>query len=66
MYVAGQLGHEDPTFTLKVYAQAVRHRERLTKNERKAFEGAIEWAAMGSKAEIALEEPVAAELAAAH
>jgi len=44
VYVASQLGHEDPTFTLRVYAQVVKHRERLTLNERQAFDRAVEWA----------------------
>jgi len=30
VYVAEQLGHTDPNFTLRVYAQAVRHRSKLT------------------------------------
>jgi hypothetical protein len=34
--------HEDPTFTLKRYGQVVKHRERLTVNERKAFDQAVE------------------------
>ena len=46
VYVSSQIGHEDPTFTLKVYAQVVKHRERLTAKERDAFEKAIEWAQM--------------------
>jgi len=51
-YVAGQLGHEDPTFTLRVYAQAVKHREKLTLKEREAFDRAVEWAQMGTNAQI--------------
>ena len=46
VYVSSQIGHEDPTFTLAVYAQAVKHREKLTAAERKAYDEAIEWAAM--------------------
>jgi len=48
VYVSSQIGHEDPTFTLKVYAQVVKHRERLTANEREAFDNAVEWALMGT------------------
>jgi integrase len=48
VYVASQLGHEDPTFTLRTYAQVVKHRERLMAKERVAFEQAIEWAQMGT------------------
>ena len=29
-YAADQLGHEDPRFTLRVYAQATKRRDRLT------------------------------------
>jgi len=50
-YVAGQLGHKDPTFTLRVYAQAVKHREKLTLKEREAFDRAVEWAQMGTPAQ---------------
>jgi hypothetical protein len=31
-----------------VYAQIVKHRERLTAKEREAFEKAVEWARMGT------------------
>ena len=51
-----QLGHEDPTFTLRVYAQVVKHRERLTAKEREAFEQAVEWARMGTN-----ERPIVPE-----
>ena len=48
MYIARQIGHEDVSFTLKVYASAVKRRERLSGAHRKAFEEAIEWAQMGT------------------
>ena len=49
-YTASQLGHEDPTFTLRVYTHAVKRRDRLSGNEREAFDRAVDWAAiMGSK-----------------
>ena len=48
VYVANQLGHTDSTFSLRVYAQAVTHRERLTRAERKQFEKALDWARMGT------------------
>lgn len=48
VYVASQLGHTDPTFTLRVYAQAVRHRSKLTPAERSAFEEAVIWARLGA------------------
>ena len=59
VYVASQLGHTDPTFSLRVYAQAVTHRERLTAAERKQFEKALEWARMGTNE--AIEVPVDVE-----
>jgi integrase len=49
-YTADQLGHEDPRFTLKVYAQATRRRDRLTGPHLRAFDGALEWAQMGTNA----------------
>lgn len=51
--MAGQLGHTDAKFSLNVYVQAVKRRERLTGNERKQYDAAIEWAqwaATGSEA----------------
>ena len=50
VYIASQIGHTDVTFTLTVYAQAVKHRQRLTENESKEYERAIEWAKMGTSA----------------
>jgi len=47
-YTADQLGHEDPRFTLKVYAQATKRRDRMTAAHRKQYDRAIDWAAMGS------------------
>jgi integrase len=47
-YTADQLGHEDPRFTLRVYAQAAKRRERLAGPHRKAYDRAIEWARMGT------------------
>jgi hypothetical protein len=43
-----QLGHEDPRFTLRVYAQATKRRDRLAKPERDAFDAALVWAQMGT------------------
>ena len=47
-YVADQLGHEDPRFTFRVYAQASKRRDRLAKVQLKEYDRALEWAAMGS------------------
>lgn len=43
-YTSEQLGHQDPTFTLKVYVYATKRRGRLTDAERKEFDRAVEWA----------------------
>jgi integrase len=51
-YTADQLGHEDPRFTLRVYAQASKRRDRFAKPHRDGFDRAIEWAAMGSSDEL--------------
>jgi integrase len=45
-YTADQLGHEDPRFTLKVYAQAAKRRERLNATHRRAYDAALTWARM--------------------
>jgi len=58
VYVSSQIGHENPTFTLSVYAQAVKHREKLTAAERTAFNEALEWARMGA----ALDAPEMARI----
>jgi integrase len=47
-YAADQLGHEDPRFTLKVYAQATKRRDRLAPPHRNAYDRALEWARMGT------------------
>jgi len=55
-YTAAQLGHEDPTFTLRVYTHAVKRRDRLTKAEKAEYDRALEWArwaSFGSSAETA-------------
>jgi integrase len=51
-YAADQLGHEDPRFTLRVYAQATKRRDRLAKPQRDAYDAAIEWAQMGTNADL--------------
>jgi integrase len=50
VYIAEQLGHEDPGFTFRVYQRAVKRRDKLTGAYREAFDGALDWAAMGSGA----------------
>lgn len=51
VYVAEQGGWADPSFPIKVYAKAVRRRERLSGAHREAFGAALDWAAMGSGAD---------------
>jgi len=48
VYVAEQLGHEDPAFTFRVYQRAVKRREKLSGEYRSAFDRALAWAAIGS------------------
>jgi hypothetical protein len=43
-YTSAQLGHESPSFTLTVYVQAAKRRERLTAAERREYDRAVEWA----------------------
>jgi integrase len=47
-YTADQLGHEDPRFTLKVYAQATKRRDRLSATHREAYDRALLWAQIGT------------------
>lgn len=48
VYIAEQLGHEDPGFTFRVYQRAVKRRERLSNAYLAEFDRALDWAAMGS------------------
>jgi integrase len=47
-YIAEQIGHEDATFSLNVYAKAVKRRARLTGTHLEAFDRALEWAQTGT------------------
>jgi integrase len=50
-YASGQLGHEDPTFTLRVYTHAVKRGQRLAGDELAEFNRALEraqWARMST------------------
>jgi integrase len=47
-YSSSQIGHTDVRFTLTVYAQATKRRERLFGPHLKAYDRAIEWARMGT------------------
>jgi integrase len=55
VYVAAQLGHTEPGFSMKVYASAVRRRERLIGAALREFDAALEWAAMGSGGRVETE-----------
>jgi integrase len=57
-YTADQLGHEDPRFTLRVYAQATKRRDRLQGPHLKAYDAAVEWAQMGTNVTIESVEKV--------
>ena len=48
VYIAEQLGHEDPTFTFRIYQRAVKRRDRLTGNYLAAFDQALDWALTGT------------------
>lgn len=48
MYVAAQLGYTEPGFSMRVYASAVRRRERLIGVALREFDAALDWAAVGS------------------
>ena len=62
VYVAAQLGHTEPGFSMKVYASAVRRRERLIGAALREFDAALDWAAMGSGGPVLAEsEPSASD-----
>jgi integrase len=46
-YTADQLGHEDPRFTLRIYTEATKRRNRLSGPHLKAYDRALEWAQIG-------------------
>jgi hypothetical protein len=57
VYISRQLGHTDVRFTLNVYAQAVRRRERMTDAERAAYDQAREWASWAEGVGTGAETP---------
>ncbi len=61
VYVANQLGHTEPGFSMKVYASAVRRRERLIGVALREFDAALEWAAMGSGEPVPVESEPSAD-----
>jgi integrase len=56
VYVAAQLGHTEPGFSMKVYASAVRRRERLIGAALREFDAALEWAAMDSGEPVSVDQ----------
>lgn len=52
IYIAEQLGHDDPAFTFRVYQRAVKRRDRLTGAHLAAYDRALEWALMGTGAAV--------------
>lgn len=58
VYIAEQIGHTDPRFTLSAYAKAAKRRERLSGPYLDAFDWALEWARMGTGPEIHVGEAV--------
>jgi integrase len=58
VYIAEQIGHTDPRFTLQVYAKGAKRRDRLTGSYLSEFERALHWAEMGRIGEAApLKQP---------
>lgn len=53
-YTADQLGHEDPRFTLRVYTQATKRRDRLSGPHLRAYDAALQWAQMGTSAPLSV------------
>jgi integrase len=46
VYIAEQLGHTDPRFTLTVYTKAVKRRAKLSDVHLAEYEKALAWAAL--------------------
>lgn len=62
VYVAAQLGHTEPGFSMKVYASAVRRRERLIGVALREFDAALDWAAMDSGEPVSVDsEPTGSD-----
>jgi integrase len=61
VYVSEQLGHAEPSFSMRVYAKAIRRRERLPASHREAFDRALEWARIGTNADSEPLEPAKPE-----
>lgn len=59
VYVSEQIGHESAEFSMRVYAKAIRRRDKLSGDHLREFDKAIELARIGTKADEALGEPAA-------
>jgi integrase len=51
-YTSAQIGHTDARFTLRVYTQATKRRERLSGAHLRAYDRALHWAQMGTNGEL--------------
>jgi integrase len=58
VYIAEQLGHTDPRFTLSVYTKAVKRRVKLSDSYLAEYERALAWAALPG-----IEKPVKGRIA---
>jgi hypothetical protein len=59
VFVSRQIGHEDVRFTLNVYAQSVKRRERMTNAEGLEYDRAAEWAQWAQLGTNGLEDVLA-------
>ena len=59
VYVADQLGHEQASFSMEVYARAVKRRERLSGVYLEQLDRALQWALMGTSGDSGGSAPVA-------
>jgi len=57
VYIAEQLGHEDPAFKFRVYQRAAKRRGKLSGTLLAQFETGLQWAEMGRKSEPVAEIP---------
>lgn len=57
VYIAEQLGHTDPRFTLTVYTKAVKRRAKLSGAYLAEYERALAWAALPDWAEMGRKSP---------
>jgi integrase len=61
VWIAEQVGHTNPTFTLSVYAKATKRRGRLSGAYLEAYDRALDWATMGQNDEIGALDTASAE-----